>query len=451
MLANFLKEIKNIPPMVIDTSGEMFFISSEEAKKVKNISNIDNFLYYILDTTSTSEPGIYTVIGPYKYAEIMAKKKLEERGDITPEETFIIYQKKKEDKTKTTVIYNLIPTNVYDRIREQYNSFSHGMVVFDSMGIACAYLERIAKNDPIGIVCESASSTVMVVGKKGEFLLSRRYEKEGLLNFGEEDTSALIEQDLIRFEKDKGIKVGKIIWCPIFIRGKSPTAPEFTSCETSLLPFIQKEVEGEIIFTSLPYIIEKIPFNYALFGKEERWIRPLEKAEVYLWGTMLFVSCVLIGIFFLFSNTQKRLEAKSKELSQVIKAYERSLDYFSPKIKGKERGKGYNQILSFSQKLIRSQKAPSYGFFWKIMDEIRPKGVYLTEMDVYYGKKSAKVSLTGEIPDTMLQAQQSFSSFLTRLTRAGFKIKEQHINLGLDTSSFLVNLVYSYNTAYDGN
>ncbi len=433
-----------LPSILFDTPSGKFFISSTECRIIEEISEVDEFLYYILDTTSSSEPGIYTVTGAYKYAEILAKKKLEERGEITPEETFLIYHKKKEDKTKTTILYNLLPSNTYENLKRQYLSFPWGMIAFDDIGIACGYLKSIARDKPVCIICEAISSTVMVIGKKGTFFLIRRYGKEGILTFSQEDTSSLIEQDILGFEKDTGINIKEVIWCPICVIGKEMEVPNFDSFKLVTLPHVKKDIGETVLYTSVPYIIKSISKNYSLFGKEEKWIRPLERGEKYLWGGLFFVSGILFLIFLFFLNIQRQLEAKSQSLSHTIWAYEQSLNYFSQKIKKGEKGRDYKKLLSFSKDLVRSQEAPSYGFFWKLLDKIRPKGIYLTEMDIHYGKASARLSLIGEIPDTMMQAQQSFSSLLYRLNKAGFKIEEQNINLGLGSSSFLVTLVYKY-------
>ncbi len=437
------------PLFLIDTSEEIIFFHSSGARSLEGISALRGFVYYILDVASSSDPGIHAAVGPYKYAELLGKKKLEERGEIAQDETFVCYKKIKEGKNKTKLIYNLLPSTSFEKIKESYNTYAYGMMVFDNVGITCAYLEALNSSEPVAVICESSTSTIMVVGKKKDILLLRRYGKEGLLGFAEEDASGLIEQDLNNFQRDRGISVSRIVYFTLISRGKEPSPPQITAIQMEAIPYIEYEVEKDVIFTSLPHILKSLSPSYALFGREEKWLRPLEKGEKFLWGGLVGMAILAFVGFFALLHVEKGLNQRSTILSREIKAYERSLNYFSPRIKGTTTGKQYRELLNFSSDLIRSQSAPSYARLWKMLYELRPRGLYLTEMDLSYDKTMTHLDLLGEIPQTMLQAQQTYSSFISNLKKSGFKINNQKINLGLNLSTFMVELSYAYNSFTD--
>ncbi len=425
---------------VLDTEGQKYFFKEGKVTILEELDKASNFIYYFFVPKEDTKFGIITVTSPVKYAHVIAKKRLEDTGEISSNERMWIYFKNKLSATETKIGYAIFPSAIISQLNTFYSSYPSGTVVWDIIGFLMGYIKSTS-NDLSLVMFHVLNDIFVVVANGKEFLLFSRYsifskEVEAL-----QETISIIYSDILNLEQEKGVKLKEILWMEGFGPFVGMEFPIFKDKKYKEIPTFEYEDEsGKIWYSCIPYLLKSPCFDFALFGKEERWIFPLERRENLL---CLFLIILIIagGALGWWLNLEKQKELQHTILlDKKIEEYENRLENFSfPEIKENTR-----LLMSLFKNFDKAIRSPSYAYIWQLLARVKPKNLFLKAFDMRYKDEEMELDLKGEILLSPVSAQKEFFSFLKELKRKRFKVVDSNLKIESGLSSFELKLVYGY-------
>lgn len=435
-----LKEPDRYPAFVLESEQGLYFCHGETVQTIQSLQECSCFVYYLLDFPYSEGPGTIQISGDPRYADVLARKRLEDRGELSPGEKLWIYKKSKLGKTEAELLYHIFPEEKYNQLLEQQHTFAPGLACLDPVGLGLAWLEQTSPKQDTAIVISLLNSLLLLVGRRQKIELVRRYAQFQESAFGSGQSTAILEQDLKDFEQNKARSLDKLIWLEIWQEDRPPEMPEL-DYQLDYLPLssLSKE-QGEKIYTCLPQVLKRISPKHAFLGREETWLRPLEKGEKYLWMGLLLILLVSFSLTWTLQCLNKQIQARSKALSEQIQAYENTLQSFSFEMQGKD----YQKVLKMANKIIKADKAHPYSAVWSMLARISPQNIKLNYMELNYQDSLLKLQLQGFMNQGMIQGQKAFSDFIHKLREQGFEIVKTDLDLKLHRVNFTLELKYPY-------
>lgn len=435
-----LKESDTYQAFVLESEQGLYFCHRETVQTIQSLQECSSFVYYLLDFPYSEGPGRIQISGDPKYADVLARKRLEERGELSPGEKFWVYKKSKLSKTEAELLYHIFPEEKYHQLLEQQHTFASGLACLDPVGLALAWLEQTSPKLDMAIVISLMNSLLLLGGRRQKIELVRRYAQFQETAFGTGQSTGILEQDLKDFEQNKGRSLDKLIWLEIWQKDRPPEMPEL-DYQLDYLPLSSLSNEqGEKIYTCLPQVLKKISPKHAFLGREETWLRPLEKGEKYLWMGLLLLLLASFSGTWTLQGLNKQIQARSKRLSEQIRAYENTLRSFSSEM----QDKNYQKVLKMGNKIIKANKAPPYSAVWSKLARISPQNIKLNHMELNYQDSLLELQLRGFMNLGMIQGQKALSDFIHKLCEQGFEIAKSNLDQKLHRTNFTLELKYPY-------
>ena len=429
--------------LVLKINKKNYIFEDRRIRELESFEGIkDDFLQVISVQEQFFNAGIKRVVAPIKYAHVVLNKRLEEEGELESSQKLWIYKKKSISKTESEVVYSVYPESYWRNLESFYFNYPYGMTIWDIMGFMIGIIDKKFTKEFGMLIVQILDSLFVGIGKKEEYLFFNRYIIPTEIKEGLENTLSIIYSDLLGLENEKSIKANKILWIVGFAEKGEVKKIEFFE-DRKLEEFWgdeYKDKEDNRWFSAFYSFLDKISFDYALFGREEKWIYPLDKSVNFVNVALLFFSILGIFTFFHFHNIRKEKETTSLMLNEDIKKYEQKLENFHfPKI-----DVDLPALLSLFKYFDSFLSSPSYGDFWNMISRVKPKNLYLEDLEIDYKSDAIYLFLKGKIFLPPISAQKEMLKFLNSLKKMNFIFEENNLKIDTTHSSFEVKLKYNY-------
>lgn len=424
------------PAFVFNLHGSKLLFSPRGVEPIDEVGGIGRYFKYLMDYADSSGMGILTLNTESKYAEVLARKQLEEAGELSAEGILNVFSKRKLEGGQISVFYEILPRDRHVGAIESYASYPQGFVVLDTVSLLYGLLKRHGRGVHV-LALHVPGAIIMVAGKNGDVYLSRRYTLVG------DDGDALVEgifaleQDIVALEKNLGQKVSHINWIEGLTNTLNLPRPDV---EIPLVPYPVHRLQhgGETVWSALPDAMQDAPMAAAIGPREERLLRPLELAEKYVWAAMLAMALVaFVGYGYVASHTadaQARLAAiqsANSELEAKIQARSGNLAF-----------QDVGAAVQTASELRLAALAPPLGEMWNYLSSLRPDYMRVDGLEFTYQPEGVIVRLEGQVEMDISTAQHGFVKFVSSLESQGFTIQSKQIDLGLEGNYYSLNALW---------
>lgn len=425
-----------VTPFVFDYNSQKHMVSNRGIERIDDVAVLGRYFTYLIDYPESPGMGLLTLSTEAKYAGVLARKNLEEIGELNTEGVLQIYSSRKLEGGQISVFYEILPRDKHVGLSELYNSDPHGFVISDTVSLLNGLLKKQGKGTH-ALALHLPGSIILVAGKNGNAHLARRYSLLG------DDTQALtegiyaLEQDLVALERNIGQRISHVDWIEGLTWSLNLARPDV---DIPLVPYPLHEfaMDGEQVWSALPTALSKASLAAALGPKEEMYLRPLELAEKWLWAVFLSLAIVAgIGLYSMKGITQT-VRAHAEVMKANMKAVEAEIRSRAVNVAFEDVG----PALKLSQDFSQAALSPSFGELWNYLASLRPDYIRVDGLEFAYGAEGVSVRMEGQVEMDITAAQQGFTRFIENLEHEGFKVVSQEVNLDLEGNFYSLDALW---------
>ncbi|BBD08708.1 hypothetical protein [Desulfovibrio ferrophilus] len=426
----------SVTPFVFDYNNQKHMVSSRGIEWIEDVSSMGRYFTYLIDYPDSPGMGLLTLSTEAKYADVLARKNLEELGELNTEGVLQVYSKRKLEGGQISVFYEILPRDKHVGLSEVYNSYNHGFVVSDTVSLLYGLLKKQGKGAH-AMALHLPGAIILVAGKNGNVHLARRYSLIG------DDAQALnegifaLEQDLVALEKNIGQRISHVDWIEGLTWTLNLARPDV---DIPLVPYPLHEfaMDGEQVWSALPSAVSKASLAAAIGPKEELYLRPLEMAEKWMWAVFLALAIVAGVGFYSMQGITEGVRARSQDMKNKMKVAEAEIRSRAVNVEFDDVGPAMQLAKDFSQAALY----PPFGELWNYMASIRPAYMRVDGLEFGYGKDGVTIRLEGQVEMDITVAQQGFTKFIENLEQEGFKVVSQEVNLDLEGNYYSLDALW---------
>lgn len=414
----------------IELDGINYYFSGDRLEQIVDLKDIKGDKLFVSDMQEAITRTM-TLEAPVKYAEVMARRKLQETGEFEEPASIITHWKKKRGKNTADIFFTALPTRLFyqyfDRIRDHEDS----VILFPLFSILYCVLKRMRPQEPVAVIFQHSRFADLIIGTK-----NRVYYAERCVSFdtSEEQISALwdtVKTDIKTVETENRIKVSNILLLKWIDSGSEPEWEEdmgnkFYSMEEEVITFNGKEYQ--LSFLKALRVISGVKGISS----------PIEKTFYYTrkWAPSLnalffLAGLLLLGGYFWYNQKVDLLQKDLLSLEGKKAAIQMKAKQEIPKIE-------YKETFSFVRDLAFFQRAPSYK---EVINDISgglSSGMSIDVLKMDYSKDEMMVEIFGKVKASFGMAYTGYQTFVDMLTQKGYRVKESRFDTEISSSEFLI-------------
>jgi len=309
-----------MPPSscLLNIQDRLYHFMEEGMQEVSGIEALGYYLYYFTDFSDFFDMGTLDVQGDYKYAQLLARRRLEDEGKLEDEDRLLIYAKQRLEKGSTRICYGIVPAERYNFLHKFYEHYPYGLIYFDPGTVLFGLLSKLEKSSDHAIALCSNRAIIAVYGRHNQVVQFKSYHlRDNTLDSLQEGISFV--QDDIQILNWQGCSIYKLVLLESLSEQSLNTEGIDTETEQ---PFKRTYTnKGQRINSSLPELLPILPVNSALAPKEEKVYRYLDKGRKWLLCLLLFfILCasILIGKFTVdYLQLEKQVSSSQSEITAL--------------------------------------------------------------------------------------------------------------------------------------
>ncbi|MGE4299415.1 MAG: hypothetical protein AB7E47_15470 [Desulfovibrionaceae bacterium] len=415
---------------------QMLLFSGPTVKQLQNIGECTSYFNYLIDFESSNSMGVIDIQGEFKFAEVMLRKSLEEQGELGRDDAIHIYYKRRKTKSLTSVLYQVYPKRRLEMVQRAYEFYQDGFIIFDTLGMLYGYMRTLDPKVTHALALRTSEAILFLVGQGSEVFSARRIvmlgDDEGSLTEGifalqrEADAiNASIPGELEHIEWILPYSE-QLIWKP-HPAWKIPI---------KLRPVTRMKHGDKTMYTALPSIIDKLKPEASLGPKEEKLLRPMEKAERWLWAALFLLSIGFAASYYYVAGMSDAATDENNRISMQIKAVERRMPQLPHYM-----AKDIKPVLTMAGTINTAAFASPLAEVWNKLALTKPKACRLDSVTFAYRDDGITLGLSGEVELGLAHAQRVFAEFIESLGKGGFQVKNQSISLDIQGNHFQLDLL----------
>ncbi len=419
--------------VVLDSAGGLVMIRGTEVHDLDNIRNVPGYGFYLAELDQSF--GLMNVTGDPRYAAVMGRKELEDRGELTLDAQLFVHGTQKIDATQSMVIYSVFSRQRYAGIASAYKEHTHGFELFDPVGLLYGLLRTLPRSRPHALALRTGGTLVLLVGRKDEVLLVRQYSTYGLDDESMAESVSAMAQDVSLLEGNLGMQVSQINWIETFTHDLDIRIPE-TQIPFYAWPVTRLTFQGREAWSALPSVADRVPVRNSVGPREERYLKPMDTAVNWLLAAGVMLILAFGAGAYLYSTALDQLRAGSGD---VDAAYQREL----AELRGMEvrlRPVDTEAFLNTAESVEQAVLAPTMGEMWNVLAATRPETFLVQGMELRYERDRVLVRLEGTMNETIGTAQEAFANYIVEMERLGFVLVDQNLNMDLERIDYLLQL-----------
>ena len=418
-----------VPEFVFDNGRERLRFHNGKAETVQGHQECSGFACYVMASTKNESVGVLPVRGNYRYAEVLARKRLEDLGDLTDESSLVIYQKRRGPDNEALVLYQIVPRTRHEALLRTQSLSAMGLAIFDIVALLRGVIMKLPGNKLHAVGFRQEGSLLLLVGKGRDIHLARRYALSGEGETGAGECLQTIRQDLKSLEKRNLGAVNRLCLIdPLLPENHDQEFSEVTYLENNLVlvrwPLEPVSLRGETWWSALPGVMRGLPLSASLGSRCERWILPLERKEKAIWAGILG-GAMLFAVLALF------LSQGNKDLLQQCKTLENQIAFLDAKAAEpvKSDSRSLAPYVSLAESLARARELPPLVRIWNRLAKAKPDEICLDSLSVRYEEEGVLVDMKARIPGNLARTQQLQIEFERNLQQAGFTPTNRALSL----------------------
>jgi len=372
-----------------------------------------------------------TVEAPYKYAEVMVRKQLQETGEFDEPVTLITHWKRRRGANATDIFYTALPARVYYRSLDEAKNHEACILQFPLYGVLYGALKKANPARPAAVVFQHGRFADILLGDR-----RRIYYANRRVAFDEtpEQISSLwqmVISEIESAEQEQRISVERILlvtWINSQVTGTWPLPIE------EKISYLGEEsiyLEGRERKVSFLKALADTPTSFAVSRPPEKICYACSR-----WLPVLNIALIVIALCCFTGRLW--YGSKNRALEEIIKKKERTLADLS---KEKQlKAVPYEETFNFVRDLSRYRDTPNFKTIVNDVSESLFEGSSLHLLKADYNKGSLKLEVLGDVTVPFDKAFRGYQRFCRTMTQKGYTLINRNFNTSINKSQFVVTL-----------
>ena len=372
-----------------------------------------------------------TLEAPLKYAEVIARKNIEESGEFDEPVAIITHWKKKADKNTTDVFFTALPLRHRQKYFAKATDQPDSVLVFPLYGVLQGVLKHINYPKPVAVVFQHDRSVDIVIGTKNEIYYANRCVS---FDSSDEQVSALwdmVKTDIESAETNNKIEVERIIFLNWIDSPLKPKKAEDMGKEPLSIGEETITVDGKIHRSSFFKALKMQKGFWSVSSASEKLFYYCQRLLPALNGALIFalILCAVGHVWF-----DQRTDVLAKELN-ALRTDIRTLN--------KEISKSqipYEEPLAFVKDLKECSSIPAFKTLVNHFSDALSQTMSLEILKADYRDNKVEIEVFGRAKTSFDQAHKGYQKFVTVLKQNGYTISESTFDTTIGESTFLAKL-----------
>lgn len=378
-----------------------------------------------------------SVDGPVKYAEVLARRKLQESGEFEESVEILTHWKRKRDKHTTDIFFTAVPTRLARIYADTLHTRPDHCLVFGMYSVLWRLVRKQGAKKPVAVVLRHDRFAEVLIGMHNRVYFANRCvafdtQPEQIQSLWES-----IRTDIESVQRDQRIEVERIYSLGWIDACESPQWPEELLNRLVVLDSL------ELMLDDTPRIVSLPTAACALSAFQS--ISPTKEIALYYagrWAPAANVAAaallvLLISGSFYYWIHAKRLDESLAKLQQRISRVNQEMAKL-PVV-----GPEVDDQLKFVKSLDAFHRQPPYR---EVINDLTDPALFMLQLrtlKVDYGGDAVRVELFGDIEAPFEEAHDRYKRFLQRLKDKGYRIEENRFETQISRSQIVLKLIRS--------
>ncbi len=413
---------------VIELDGSYYTCTGNSLKEIQGLEDIREDISLFTDLGGAVSRSM-SVDAPYKYAEFMIRKNLQESGKFDEQLSILTHWKKKKDAHTTEIFFTAFSTRLYHQLLDLTKSNKNNTLIFPVYSILYKVLKHMRHHRPVAVIFSHDKFAEMIIGTRNNIFYAERCVA---FDDSEEQISALKDMILTEIrnaETDNRIKVDKILLVTWIDSKISPEWLENAENKYCSMEAETLDMEGETYSVSFLKAARMMSGHESVSG-------PMEKASYYCQKSLPFINSFLlltIALFFAgfmwYGNLADQLEKKMYEVSTKASTFQ---------IKAGVSEVEYKDTFSFVKELDKYQQTTSLKQVLEDITEALSGQITADVLKADYDENILKIEIFAKTEALFDTAYKGYQNFLYIMKQKGYNVEESKFDTSIQDSQFLV-------------
>ena len=413
-----------------ELDGAFYRCSGSTLEQVVDLTDLQGVQRVVSDFQGAISRTV-TVEAPYKYAEVMVRKQLQEAGEFDEPVTLVSHWKKKRGANATDIFYTAVPTRVFYRTLDKAKNHEDCILLFPLYAVLLGVLKRARPAGPSAVVFQHGRAADILLGDR-----KRIYYANRRVAFDEspEQIASLwqmVSSEITAAEEEHRISIEAIIMLTwIDSRVETALPPEMES-KVRFLDEESLSAEGKE---------HKVSFLKAL-ASAPAWMaisRPPEKIAYYCKRFLPVMEIAVVIIALCLFGGHFRYGMKNRSIEQDIRAKKNTI----AALIGEQYPEAvpYEETFQFVKNLSQYRDMPGFKSIVNDISESLLAGGLVQVMKADYDKGNLNLEILGKVNVPFEKAFKGYQRFCRTMVKKGYGLKNRSFNTSISESQFIVTL-----------
>lgn len=416
-----------IKPHIIEMDGAVWSVSGNQVQAVDRFESVPGDKRLMIDFPSGLS-RVMTVEAPFKYAETMVVRKLQEEGEFDESVTILTHWKKKRGPKNTQVFFTAVSTDTYIRFTDRIQEHGHTVVFFPLYQVLYHFLTKAAGKSPAAVVFHHDRFADIIIGSSRKVLLASRCTAFDTTPDQIESLWDMVMTDISAAENDHDLTIDRIFllnWMDTAL-----TLPE-SSTPDRFLTVNQAPVfyQGNPCSATFLKAAGMLPVHRGTVSKSGLLLYALRKGA-FLAVFLFFIAC--LGITGLYWKVDHAADLIGRQIAQT----EDRISQLRKTVSIQPANIRFDPTFAFVTELSTIRNTPS---FKQILSDIQAglfQPAVLKNVAVSYTGREVKIELYGSVNSGFDNAYKGYQSFVRHLEETGYQIEKSDFNTRINLSEF---------------
>ena len=423
--------VNNQGHYAIRMDGALYVCRGDKIEEVEDLTNIRGNRLFVSDLDGAISRAM-TIEAPYKYAEVMVKKHLQEAGEFDEPITVVTHWKKKKDANATDIFFTALATRLYYQYIDQIKAHEDSILLFPLYSVLYGVLKRMRMRGPdiSAVIFQHDRYADLIIGSGKRIFYANR---SVAFDDNEEQISSLwgmVMSDIEQTEKGFRIKVKKILMLNWLNSHAWPNLPDDTDHELSYMKEEALFLNGESFSVSFLKALRMQSASDSVSGTIEKasycFQRSLPCLNIIFF---LFILTFIIGCLWC-DHKAGLIETDLKNRRAQV----------SVPVMGDDISNipSYEDHFAFIKELDQYRKSPSFKQLINDLSSSFPEGMFADIVKADYTGNELNVEVFARIKAPFDTAYKSCQRFSRAMLRKGYTLEKSEFNTAIQESRFLV-------------
>ena len=367
-----------------------------------------------------------------KFADVMARRRIEEEGEFDQPISIVAHWKRKRASNSTQIFLTAVPHHNYEQYMTHLQEVQEPIILYPLYGVLHQAVKHYGNKGPVAVVFQHGNVADLLIGSSKRVFSANR-------SVAFDETSAQVEalwdmvlSDIKAAEVKNKIKVQRVILVS-WIDTQPPKWPGDLVFHVDSAKEETLEVEGQTYRASLFGLIRRLPVGASISRGMEKWMFRARRAIMPLNLIILLASALAFSGNWYLSNKVEALQIRYQQMARDLSSVGelRSRIQMPPQSADK---------VAFVKRLHRAARLPSYKALINDLADAFGNQMTADLLDANYGKSELKAEVRGHIKSPFESAHKAYQQSKTILRKKGYEITESSFSTSINESRFVLRL-----------